>query len=407
MPSRREEVAAIGTAVPRAALVMVAVGDLTASGGAERQFSDVFEHFRRAGIHDVTLITARAALTRLREAGRLRQGDGVIALPLGSAPARGRLNVAWMTVLLLAVSLWRRFEVVHLCLPTPSYVPFAAVVSRLPRAIRPRVVLNVIDCTLAHNLRSGEAADLYEQQVVDAHRLYFRWAKLDGIYTWYRSFVDTARDMRLVAERAIVRAARFCFADPQRFRPEAGKDNIVVFAGRLSQQKRPGLFVEAVARLRQEHPGLVRDWRFVMYGGGVLHADVVGLIAAHRLEDIVTVTSSPDLAPVFARTRLFVSTQALENFTSLAMLEAMAAGNAVVAEDVGQTGEFVVHGDNGLLVAPASPETFAAAIAQYLRHPEWHDRMALASRTRATEIHTIEHFVEDLITFWRDVAAQR
>ena len=64
--------AAIGTTVPRAALVMVAVGDLTASGGAERQFSDVFEYFRRAGIHDVTLITARAALTNFRLADPLR-----------------------------------------------------------------------------------------------------------------------------------------------------------------------------------------------------------------------------------------------------------------------------------------------------------------------------------------------
>src|SRR5262245_49492286 len=93
----------------RVALVMVAVGDLTASGGAERQFSDVVEHFDRAEPSRVTLITARASLGRLREAGRLRSSRGVIALALGGSPARGWLNVAWMTVRLLGVTLFRRF----------------------------------------------------------------------------------------------------------------------------------------------------------------------------------------------------------------------------------------------------------------------------------------------------------
>jgi glycosyltransferase involved in cell wall biosynthesis len=384
---------------------MVAVGDLSASGGAERQFSDVFEYLRRTGAAHVTLITARASLVRLRRAGRLRNIDQVVALPLGASPARGALNVAWMTALLVWLTLVRRFDIVHLCLPTPSYVPFAGLLTRLPRAVRPRIVLNVIDCTLAYNLATGQAADIYEQQVLDAHRLYFRWARLDGIYTWYRAFADECRRRRLVASDVVIRAARFCFTDPQRFRPQAEKQNVVLFAGRLSAQKRPWLFVEAIALLRRRCPDLIRNWRFEMYGDGILRSRVAELIAAEGVGDIIAVTSTPDMAPVFARTRLFVSTQALENFTSLAMLEAMAAGNAVIAEDVGQTREFVIAGDNGLLVSPATGETFAQAIGEYLRHPEWHDRMAAASRQRATSVHTIEHFAEDITGFWQDVVS--
>jgi glycosyltransferase involved in cell wall biosynthesis len=208
-----------------------------------------------------------------------------------------------------------------------------------------------------------------------------------------------------VAGEVVVRAARFCFTDPQRFRPHAEKQNVVVFAGRLSEQKRPWLFVEAVAFLRRRFPDLISGWRFEMYGDGVLRSRIVELIAAEGVGDIVAVTSTPDMAPVFARTRVFVSTQALENFTSLAMLEAMAAGNAVIAEDVGQTREFVIAGDNGLLVSPATGETFGQAIGEYLRHPEWHDRMAAASRHRATHVHTIEHFAEDISGFWQEVVA--
>jgi mannosyltransferase len=142
-----------------------------------------------------------------------------------------------------------------------------------------------------------------------------------------------------------------------------------------------------------------------MYGGGALHSQITQLIRDHNLDGVVTLTSTPDMAPVFARSRLFVSTQALENFTSLAMLEAMAAANAVIAEDVGQTREFVDDA-NGLLVSPATAETLANALAQYLRHPEAHDRMAAASRDRATQVHTIEHFADDVVAFWRDVAGQ-
>jgi glycosyltransferase involved in cell wall biosynthesis len=387
------------------ALIMVAVSDLSASGGAERQFTDLFQHFRRCHRGRVTLVTARAALERLRQAGRVADADGVIALPMGRTPARGRLGIAWMTLLLLRTTIGRGFDVVHLCLPTPSYVPYAALITRLPRAWRPRVVLTVIDCTLAHNIGSGRPTDLYEQQVVDAHRLYFRWVRLDAIYTWYRAFADTARRERLVPPGTIVRPARFCFTDPEKFQPSARKANVVVFAGRLSEQKRPWLFVEAVAVLRSRRPDLIQGWRFEMYGDGALRARIVQLIETHALGGVLTLSRTPDMAPVFAGSRLFVSTQALENFTSLAMLEAMAAGNAVVAEDVGQTREFVTHGDNGLLVSPATGDTLANAIADYIEHVEWHDRMAAASRDRATHVHTIEHFADDITSLWREVAA--
>lgn len=384
---------------------MVAIGDLGASGGAEREFFDVFEYFRQTRGNRVSLVTARGALERLREAGRAGHEDGVVALSLGSAPARGLVNIAWMTCLLMWSTLGRGIDVVHVCLPTPSYVPYAALMTLLPRFARPRVVLNVVDCTLAGNLLTGGPIDLYEQQVVDAHRLYFRWSRLDGIYTWYRAFAEVARRLRLVPAKTVVRPARFCFTDPQRFRPDPQKENLVVFAGRLSEQKRPWLFVEAIALLRQRCPDLLRGWRFEMYGGGVLRPRVTHLIAAHDFGGLVTLTSTPDMAPVFARSKLFVSTQAIENFTSLAMLEAMAAGNAVIAEDVGQTREFVADGDNGVLVSPATADTFARAIADYLEHPDWHARMAAASRDRATRVHTIEHFAEDITAFWHDVVS--
>jgi glycosyltransferase involved in cell wall biosynthesis len=137
----------------------------------------------------------------------------------------------------------------------------------------------------------------------------------------------------------------------------------------------------------------------------VLEGEVRRAIAEHGLGDVVTLSHTPDLSPVLARTRLFVSTQAYENFTSLAMLEAMAAGNAVVAANVGQTAEFVQHGVNGLLTETESPEGFARAITDYLQRRADHAAMGAASARLATEVHTVDHFADDITDFWKRVTA--
>jgi len=380
----------------------VNVGSLEGSGGSERQFADFFVDARRRGEPDVSLLTSRASADRLRATGRLASADGVILLPLGRWPTHGWLRTGWLTLALLWVTLKKRFDLVHICLPTPSHVPFAAVLAILPPAWRPKLTMTIVDCTLAPNLASGRAEDRYERQVLDAHSLYFRWCHLDGVYSWYEAFLRVSEDLRLLPPSTRVTAARYCFTDTARFRPAPCKDRLVVFAGRFSAQKRPLLFVDAVAELRAREPALTAGWRFEMYGRGELEAAIAARVAALNIQDVLTVTHAIDMAPVFGRSRLFVSTQAFENFTSLAMLEAMAAGNAVIAEDVGQTGQ-LVRPENGIVVRSGTSAAFAEAIAAYLRHPEQHTRMADASRAIATGIHTVEHFADDIATFWRSV----
>jgi glycosyltransferase involved in cell wall biosynthesis len=385
-------------------MLLVIVGDLTGSGGTERYFADLFEYLRRDGSRPVELVTSTAALERLREAGRVTSAEQVLPLPLGSQPARSRAGILKLTAMLLWATLRRRWDVVHICQPTPIYVPYAALLALVPRAWRPRVAITVVDCTLAHHLQSGTApTDRYEQQVVDAHRWYFRWAAIDGIYSWYRAFVDAARALHLVPG-ATLASTPYCFTDTTRFTP-GDKQRLMVFAGRLSNQKRPLLFVDAVASLLRRHGALTEGWHFAMYGGGPLESDVVARIRALGLEQRLSLARTPDMAPVFARSKLFVSTQAFENFTSLAMLEAMAAGNAIVAENAGQTADFVKDHENGVLVAEATPDAFADAIASYLRQPERHTAMAAASRRLATEVHTVRNCADHITAFWQQLVS--
>ena len=119
------------------ALVLMNVAPLHGSGGAERHFSDLFEYLRGHGA-PVTLISDAASIANLRSAGHLRSTENVIALPLGSNPVRGRLQVLKLTLQLVRQTISARFDVVHICLPTPTYVPYAALAGRLPRSMRPR-----------------------------------------------------------------------------------------------------------------------------------------------------------------------------------------------------------------------------------------------------------------------------
>src|SRR5215831_12210893 len=118
------------------ALLMVAIGDLSGSGGAERYFADLHQFLASDPANDVKLVTSRMALSRLRAAGRSTRSSGILPLRLGRGPGQGRASLVWVTLRLLWVTLSRRFDIVHVCLPTPTYVPMAAVLTRLPRWMR-------------------------------------------------------------------------------------------------------------------------------------------------------------------------------------------------------------------------------------------------------------------------------
>jgi glycosyltransferase involved in cell wall biosynthesis len=65
---------------------------------------------------------------------------------------------------------------------------------------------------------------------------------------------------------------------------------------------------------------------------------------------------------------------------SLALLEAMTMGKAIVATRVGGMKELLLHGINGRFVAPRDPKALADEIIFLLQHPE--DRKKLGSRAR-------------------------
>jgi glycosyltransferase involved in cell wall biosynthesis len=92
-----------------------------------------------------------------------------------------------------------------------------------------------------------------------------------------------------------------------------------------------------------------------------------------------------------------------EGFSN-SILEAMAAGNPVVATDVGATRDAVIDGQTGLLVPPSDPERLASAIAELLHNPERARAMGQAGQQRARDDYCASRSLEALEGLYEELA---
>jgi glycosyltransferase involved in cell wall biosynthesis len=157
---------------------------------------------------------------------------------------------------------------------------------------------------------------------------------------------------------------------------------VLLFAGRVSPEKRPLLAVDAAAALRGEG----HDVRLVVAGGGPLldavraRVDALGL-AAHAV--VLGEVDEPTLRSVYGAADVFFAPSEIEGIAR-ALYEAMAMGVVPVASDVGGQRELVVPG-TGTLVAP-QPGTLAEWLPA-LR--AWMDPAARATAGRAARAHVV------------------
>jgi glycosyltransferase involved in cell wall biosynthesis len=80
---------------------------------------------------------------------------------------------------------------------------------------------------------------------------------------------------------------------------------------------------------------------------------------------------------------------------SLTILEAMAAGVAVVATSVGGTPEILSDGETGLLVPARNPARLSRALATLAAAPVRRRQMGSAGRKTVTDRFTMDRMVEE------------
>jgi glycosyltransferase involved in cell wall biosynthesis len=163
----------------------------------------------------------------------------------------------------------------------------------------------------------------------------------------------------------------------------------LVYLGRLSHEKRPLLFLEAVSRLRKRLSGL----RAIMIGDGPERANVEAYIEDRLLDSAVSMTGWVEDPLLYLHdSRVMLVTSAWEGM-SLAALEAMAAGVPVVCLRVGGIEDLLAAGGG---IVRDNPRGLVDSCESLLTDRSLWQRLSQEARARAQEVNDPKRFVGQL-----------
>jgi mannosyltransferase len=188
-----------------------------------------------------------------------------------------------------------------------------------------------------------------------------------------------------------------------------GKYGIGTF-GRVRKQKGSDLFVEAMRRLLPQYP----DFCAVVIGLTTVDnlPFVEGLkreIAAAGLTERVRFLGELPVEEVplwYQRISIYVFASRVEGF-GLTMLEAMAAGDAVVATRAGAAEMIITDGDDGVLAAIDDVDRLVAALEPLMRDPERIEAMGKRARARVVGAFSRDREADEISDVYRQVWAAR
>lgn len=168
----------------------------------------------------------------------------------------------------------------------------------------------------------------------------------------------------------------------------------------LAPHKGQRHLVDAAEQLVREIP----DARVVIVGGGELAGSLARRIRRLHLDGRVILTGfRSDVPAVLKGLDLFVMSSVTEGLGT-SVLDAMAAGLAVVGTRAGGIPESVVDGETGLLVPPGDAPALSRAIADLLRNAEKRRAFGAAGRRRARAAFSAERMVDETAAVYAAVA---
>lgn len=161
----------------------------------------------------------------------------------------------------------------------------------------------------------------------------------------------------------------------------------IVMVGALAPWKGQDVFLQALSRLTGEFPSLratiAGDEIYVTEGHRGTRAALEALSHGLGLERTVCFKGwVDDISALLQKASIVVHASKEPEPFGRVLIEAMAAGRAVVAARGGGVSEVVEDGITGLLVPPGDSEALAQALKWLLKNPEARRRMEIAGRER-------------------------
>jgi glycosyltransferase involved in cell wall biosynthesis len=173
----------------------------------------------------------------------------------------------------------------------------------------------------------------------------------------------------------------------------------VAVVAALNNQKGHEFLFRAIPLIR----GKLENVVFLLVGDGHIRASLETLARSLGIAQNVLFTGKrTDVPAILAASELFVLPSLFEGMP-LSVLEAMAAGKAVVATNVDGTAELVEDGVTGFLVPPKNSELLAQRIVQLLTDSTLCKEFGDHGRERVRRLYTIEAMCKrysDLYELW-------
>jgi glycosyltransferase involved in cell wall biosynthesis len=167
--------------------------------------------------------------------------------------------------------------------------------------------------------------------------------------------------------------------------------------------------VKGVDVMLQAMTLLPDDVHLVQIGAGLETANLLALRHELGLDDRVEFRDIPwgeRAADQVAGFDLFVLSSRVEGLP-VTIMEAMLAGRAVIATDVGSVREEVIDGETGLVVPPEDPAAVAAAVQSLIADPDRREDMGRKGLAMASEMFTVDATVDRYVALYDRVLAAR
>ncbi len=201
--------------------------------------------------------------------------------------------------------------------------------------------------------------------------------------------------------------------DPELLRPQRPKGELRCELGATPADfvllvlatlvRRKGVDVLLVALTQLATRGL-RPTLWIAGEGGE-RAELERITAERGLTGVRFLGRREDVAELLAACDVLIQPSRREGL-GVAVLEAMAAGRAVIASAVGGLADVVVQRECGLLVPPEDPVRLAAAIEELHAHPDLRMRLAACGPIRVAQGYLASQMVAAYDELYSDVLAE-
>ena len=177
-----------------------------------------------------------------------------------------------------------------------------------------------------------------------------------------------------------------------------GSESIITYVGRLMPVKNLECLLKGISLAAEECPNI----HLLLIGDGIMKEKLLELSAELNIERVVSFLGHKHNARDYTFiSQLFVLPSFYEG-TSIALLEAMAAGLPAIASEVGGNKATIIDHHSGFLFDPDNPKQLSELIIKLCKDKSSRRQMGLNAKNRIEDEYSISNVVRKYLKLYKD-----